>query len=267
MSQKIKPYKLQHFMQLSLLAGLSLFVVFYYIYATYTASCYFLASYLVITFVFAKSFFEKHMLKRSCTRSCYLQENTLLAKFVTSPIFPILQSLFLAVIYTLSLIYLVASLESYLVIFGLIYLPFASWVYLKLKKLITKQVSNKAQLIVTKNLMVFILSLLLIVISASYSMLFGYEPSFITTNLQETISLASNAFYSNCALLNFLLQIKAETSAYYWFAIKYSSDLITHQELKLLVWVIFLALNTLAIIAFNRLIAEVLSYSEKLLSS
>ena len=238
-------------------------LVLFFIQVTYKYSCYFLIASIFMVFFIAYSFFQKRMREKNCFKNCYFKEDTFIAKIIISPYFTMIFYLFVSLIYTISIIYAVVSFEWYFYIFLGFFIAFVFVLYHKLLLWFSNIVHEKHLEIFTKELTIKISSLFLFIVYI-FLFIYSYEPSYLTTNLEESLKLATNSLSSNCQYLDYILRLKVELDTHFWFFTKQSSQILENQELKNIVWILFIVVNAISILGLNRFIVQIVSLSSKI---
>lgn len=227
---------------------------------TYSYSCYFLIVPTIISFFIAYSFFEKKMREKTCFRNCYLKQKTFLARMVTSPYLSIFIYFILSIIYTISIVYISISFEWYFYLFLALFIFIVFFLYKVFLSLFSKTVNEEYLNIFVKEFTIKVSSLILFMFFIS-SFLYSYEPSYIKESLEESLSLATNYFSSNCKYLDYILRLKAELDTHYWFITKYSSRAMNDENINNIIWFSFIIANTISILGLSRFIVQVISIS------
>lgn len=227
---------------------------------TYKFSCYFLIVPIFMSFFIAFSFFQKRMREKICFRNCFIKEDTFLAKIITSPYLTLVIYSFISLIYTISIIYTILSFTLYTYLFLAIFIGFIFVLYHKLLLWFSKIIHENHLEIFVKELTIKTSSFILFTLFTIY-FIFSFEPSYITNSLEESLALATNYFSSNCQNLEYILRLKAELDTYFWHISKQSSQILSNQFLENLVWILFIVINAISVLALCRFIVQTICLS------
>ncbi|RBQ30239.1 hypothetical protein CRU91_00930 [Aliarcobacter vitoriensis] len=229
----------------------------------YYYGCYFLLVPTFITIFLTYSFFQKRMREKTCFKNCYFKEESFLAKLVISPYLSFIFYIFLSTIYTISIIYSVLSFKWYFYLVLAIFITFVFFLYNKLLLLFKNIIREEHLDIFTKEITIKISSLVLFILFIFY-ILNSYEPSYISSSLEDSLNLATNSLSSNCQYLDYILRIKVEIDTYFWYFTKYSSQIVESTYLKTIIWILFIFINALSIIGINRFFVQTISFSKNI---
>lgn len=227
---------------------------------TYSYPCYFLIIPTIISFFIAYSFFEKKMREKTCFRNCYLKQKTFLARIIISPYLSIFIYFILSIIYTISIVYISISFEWYFYLFLALFIFIVFFLHNVFLSLFSKTVNEEYLNIFVKEFTIKVSSLILFMFFIFY-FLYSYEPSYIKESLEESLSLATNYFSSNCQYLDYILRLKAELDTHYWFITKYGSRAIDDENINNIIWFSFIIANAVSILGLNRFLIQIIGVS------
>ena len=230
----------------------------------YQMGCYILLFPLLMLLIITHSFVELKMQKRLCLKSCFFQEGSLLAKIVSSKVLVTLFSLFVSMVMTLSTLIVAIDFEKELWIYILtlnmiVMLLLYRWFQYMLRNSITQE--YRRLLAREWSLSVATLLLLCFTIYIYYN---GYEPLYLDSRLEVSMINASNMMVSECSFLEMLLKLHKESDALFWWVVVNGSEYIEYKLLKIGIWILFLVINSLAILGINRFIMQVIYIVEKI---
>jgi len=107
-------------------------------------------------------------------------------------------------------------------------------------------------------------SILLLLCFTIYIYYNGYEPLYLDSRLEVSMINASNMMVSECSFLEMLLKLHKESDALFWWVVVNGSEYIEYKLLKIGIWILFLVINSLAILGINRFIMQVIYIVEKI---
>jgi hypothetical protein len=94
----------------------------------------------------------------------------------------------------------------------------------------------------------------------------GYEPDYLVKDWIKTVENASNSISSSCIYIDYLLRLNTELDGTLWWIISNSSETFNNKNLKTVIWVSFIFINSLAILGINRVIVQVVYLLDKIFS-
>ncbi|AFI04181.1 hypothetical protein [Helicobacter cetorum] len=232
---------------------------------SYQATCFSLAFVLIILGIIAYSFISLKMRERKCFIKCYLNDNSLFTKLLSSKIMVSLVYFIISIMMTLSVIYSV--LEYSFILWGCIFLQIfiCAFVFQFLNRSLRKVVKQDYLALLSREWSINICSCIFFVIYFCI-VVYGYEPTYLRDNLKETLELATNSIGSNCEYIDYFLRIKRELDALSWWGMNLVDTKLG--SYRVLGWSIFIALNILSSLGINRVIMQVIywvnGYSKRL---
>lgn len=231
----------------------------------YQMGCYMLFFPLLMLVIMSHSFIELKMQERLCFKRCFFQEGSLLAKIASSTVLVTLFSLFISMIMTLSLVIIAIDFEKelwiYLLTFNMILMLL---LYRWFQYILRNSVTEDYRRLLAREWSLDIATLFLLCFTM-YIYYNGYEPLYLDSRLEVSMINASNMMHSECSFLEILLKLHKESDALFWWVVVHGSHSIEYGLLKLGIWVLFLLLNTLAILGINRFIMQVISITDRIL--
>jgi len=225
---------------------------------SYEYNCIVLFFPIVIWSIISYSFIELKMQERLCFRDCFLRENSIFAKMLSSRWFVTFIYMVLAIMMTISA--LIASIDLdqklWIYIFTLHILS-VTILYKSFDYILYDSVNSSYRKLIAREWSINIMSIVLISVTI-YSYYRGYEPDYLVDGLKESIINASNTISSKCEIVDSLLKIYKEIDAFFWWVITNSSRYIDDTPIKLGAWLLFFLFNSLAILGINRFIVQVI---------
>lgn len=231
----------------------------------YQMGCYMLFFPLLMLLIISHSFIELKMQERLCFKSCFFQEGSLLAKIVSSKVLVTLFSLVVSMIMTLSALIVAIDFPKELWIYILtLNMIMMLLLYRWFQYILRNSVTEHYRRLLAREWSANIATLFLISF-AMYIYYSGYEPLYLDSRLEVSMINASNMILSECSLLETLLKLHKESDALFWWVVVHGSHYIEYELLKLAIWVLFLLLNSLALLGINRFIMQVIYLAESIL--
>jgi len=244
------------FLKLFALTSIVFFIILFGWDNLYNSTCYILILPFVILLLVSHSFIELKMRERICFKNCYFKESSIFAKILSSRVLVTIFYVFVSILMSIS------------ALFGVIFYPLELWFYLifhvglviffyrYFHYLFRDTVKENYLSLFAREWAVNISSVFLIAVFI-YLTLYSYEPTYLQQTLSQTIIVASNSVASSCEITSYILKLKIELDSIFWWIASNSTDALDNKLTKLAIWVIFLLINTLAILGINRLIAQI----------
>lgn len=231
---------------------------------TYQIGCFSLIIPILITLIIASSYIEIKLKQKECFRNCYFKENTIISRILMSPYLTSMFFVLLSISYTITLMYDILSfrMEFYFIIGIFIFAVYK--IYKFLLNFFSGIVNDKHLQIFAREVTSKISSFILFCV---YTVIFinGYEPEYLKSTLEETLTFVTNSISSECSYIDFVLRIKIEIEAHMWFYMKELDNLASDKNVKKLAWIGFIIFNALSILGLNRLIIQVVYLVNKIL--
>ena len=231
----------------------------------YSLSCFSFLFPIVILGIVSSSFIDTKMNKRRCFKNCYFQNNSIFSKILISSMGVVVFYSIFSIAFTLSIMYGVISFPYQLWLYLLIHIALVILIYKKIIKSLGGTVQDEYLNIFSREWAINITSIILFVIYA-YIFYNGYEPEYLVKDLVQTINNASNSISSSCLLIDYLLRFKTELDGTFWWIVSNSSETLKSEVLKTAIWVIFIFINSLAILGINRIIVQIVYLLDKTFS-
>ncbi|MCT7464901.1 hypothetical protein N5S72_10620 [Aliarcobacter cryaerophilus] len=231
--------------------GLALIILIFWK-LTYHVGCIAFLIPIFITLILASSYIDMKLKQKECFKNCYVNDNTFIAKFLTSPYLTSIFFIVLSIIYTINLMHdiLNFSIGFYFVLIILIFITFH--IYNFFLKFFKNHINDKHIEIFAREATSKISAIILFIIYIIFY-LNSYDPDYLRESLNETVTLASNSISSQCYLIDFILKIKREYESIILFGMN-SIDNNFKEE----AWVIFIIFHGLSILGLNRLLIQII---------
>lgn len=241
--------------KLSIASIFTVFVILFSWKITYSYHCLALVFPLILLAIIAWSLIEIKKYQKKCFRDCYLKEDSLLARFVISKTITMIFYLLASIAMTMSIMH---SIIDY---------PKELWGYIGLHAIIIVIIFNLFNKLLinsihAKYLPLFsremtINTMLLLLPVYIYIVFNSYEPIYLRETWRETIEIATNSIYSQCYMVDYILKLKTELDALFWWSVIYTSDNTGNNIFKYSIWIAFIIINGLAILGINRFIVQI----------
>jgi len=231
---------------------------------SYKIGCFSLLMPIIVTVVIASSYIEIKMKQKKCFRDCYFEKSTLISKFLTSPVLTSILFILLSISYSLTLMYISINFDSLFYLLLIIFIAAVFGIYRFFVRFFTNIVNDAHLEIFARETTVKISALLLFCIYA-YLFLNSSEPQYLRETLIETINAATNSISSNCSFIDTVLRVQTEIDSRVWFLMKESNSAIEEQNSKNILWIVFLIINSMAILGLNRFIVQVVYLLNKII--
>ena len=240
----------------SIASILAVFVVLFGWKIIYSYHCLALVLPLILLIVIVWSLIEIKIHKRLCFKNCYFKETSILARFLTSKITVTILCLLASVVMTVSIAYSIVDypkeLWSYIALHTIIVMV----IFKFLNKKLASSIHAKYLHLFSREMAINI-SMLLLFSAYIYIAINGYEPIYLRETLEETIKVATNSIHSQCYIVDYILRLKTELDAWFWWSVIYTSEAMDDGILKYFMWIGFIAINGLAILGINRFIVQI----------
>ena len=93
----------------------------------------------------------------------------------------------------------------------------------------------------------------------------SYEPEYLRGTLSETIKIATNSISSSCQLIDVILRVRIEIESQIWFLMKGSNSFLDENNIKTILWLGFILINSLSILGLNRFIVQIIYLIKKII--
>jgi hypothetical protein len=251
-----KFYKLINNIKLPIASIFTVFVVLFYWKITYSYHCLALVFPLILLAVIAWSLIEIKIHKRLCFKNCYFKETSILARFLTSKITVIVFYLLVSVVMTASIAYSIVDYPKELWGYIALHIMIVIVIFKFLNKKLASSIHAKYLHLFSREMTINI-SMLLFIFAYIYIVVNGHEPTYLREALGETMKAATNSIHSQCYIVDYVLRLKTELDAWFWWSVIYTSEVMDNRILKYSMWTAFITINGLAILGINRFIVQI----------
>ncbi len=189
---------------------LAIFLVLFSWRIGYSNGCYMLFFPILILLVISYSFIELKMQERICFKRCYFSDGSFIAKILSSRVMVTTFYIFISIVMSISVMYGVIdyTTEFWLYLVGHILLVI--FIYRYITHLLRNTIKDQYLTIFSREWTINITTFLLIVVFILLTVYEGYMPDYLSDNLKETISNASNTLNSHCQLTTYIKFIEAK---------------------------------------------------------
>ncbi len=229
---------------------------------SYTYGCFMLVFPMFFLVVIAHSFIEIKMHERICFKNCYFKSSSFLARVFSSRGLVIVFYTFMSIIMTFYALYGVIEYSQFLWIYLVLHIVFSVMIYKYLTNIFSSMIKGNYKKIFAREWAINIMAAVFIVVFV-YTSFYGYEPAYLRNGLSETMTIASHSISSSCEFLNYVLKLQKEIDSVYWWIVHSSSENMENATLKFIMWIIFLLMNSLAILGVNRFIMQIIYLLDK----
>lgn len=233
---------------------------------TYSYSCSAFIFPLIILIVIATSFISKKMQERICHKNCYINDNSILAKFLTSRIMVTFFYFIVSVFMTITIIHNILEYTFQLWFYFIVHILLVIILYRNFIKMLENTISKSFLKIYVREITINISSIILFLAYILIIIKFSYIPDYLDITLENTLKNATNSITSNCVYIDYILRIKTEIDASFWFLLNQGTSVAKEQYLVASVWLAFIFVNGLAILGINRFIVQIVYFLDNLLN-
>ncbi len=245
---------------------LSIFLIFLLWESTYKYSCLSLIFPIIILFVISTSFISKKMQERICHKNCYINNSSILAKFLTSrimvTIFYIIVSIFMAITIMQNILEFTSQLWTYF----LIHILLVIYLYKIFLRMLKNTINESFLKIYVREITINISSLILFLVYVFIIIKFGYLPEYMDDTLELTLQNATNSVKSDCIYIDYILRIKTEIDASFWFMLNQGTEILKEKYFVAMVWLTFIFINGFALLGINRFIVQTVYFLDDFLN-
>ena len=210
---------------------------------------------ILLSFI-AYGLIEIKIHKRACFKNCYVKKTSFFAKLLSSKIMVSIFYFLASVAITISIMHNIIDYQKELWIYIMLHIIIVIIIFKSFNKLLVNTIHNKYLYLFSREATVNV-SILLLFGVYLYVILTGYEPEYLRKTLQGTIKAATNSIHSEYYPLDYILRLKTELDALFWWSVKSVSGTIDNYILKYFLWAGFVVINGLAVIGINRFIVQV----------
>jgi uncharacterized membrane protein len=228
----------------------------------YIYNCWVLIFPLFILLVISSSYIQLKLQERRCFRECYFQKNSFLSKMFSSKILVIIFYILLSVMMSVTTIYSVIDFSDELWIYLIIHIFIVVILYKSLLKIFSKVITDRYLPLFAREWSINISTIFLLG-AFVYITLNTYEPSYLSDTLQDTITKASHSIGSQCEYIDTILRIKIELDSTFWWITNKATYFIKDKMLNSIVWIVFIIINSIALLGLNRFIVQIVHTIDK----
>lgn len=245
---------------------LSIFLIFLLWESTYKYSCLSLIFPIIILLVISTSFISKKMQERICHKNCYINNSSILAKFLTSrimvTIFYIIVSIFMAITIMQNILEFTSQLWTYF----LIHIFLVIYLYKFFLRMLKNTINESFLKIYVREITINMSSLILFLVYVFIIIKFGYLPEYMDDTLELTLQNATNSVKSDCIYIDYILRIKTEIDASFWFMLNQGTEILKEKYFVAMVWLTFIFINGFALLGINRFIVQTVYFLDDFLN-
>lgn len=231
---------------------------------SYPISCLAFMFPTIIFIIIASSYIEVKVKERECFKTCYFNDNSLIARFLSSRVMIILFYILSSIILSISLLYSIIDFTYIMWSYLIVHVFLVLTIYNFTRKTLQNTLNQKHLMVFSREITITISSIILFCFYAYYFINMD-SPLYLEANLQNTIQKASNIINSNCEIISYFLKLKIELDAFLWWTMEYSTGNADNILMKNTILILFIFVNALAVIAINRFIVQVVYLTEKIL--
>jgi uncharacterized membrane protein len=228
----------------------------------YIYNCWVLIFPLFILLVISSSYIQLKLQERRCFRECYFQKNSFLSKMFSSKILVIIFYILLSVMMSVTTIYSIIDFSDELWIYLIIHIFIVVILYKSLLKIFSKVITDRYLPLFAREWSINISTIFLLG-AFVYITLNTYEPSYLSDTLQDTITKASHSIGSQCEYIDTILRIKIELDSTFWWITNKATYFIKDKMLNSIVWIVFIIINSIALLGLNRFIVQIVHTIDK----
>ncbi|SMM99839.1 hypothetical protein SPONN_1041 [uncultured Candidatus Thioglobus sp.] len=249
---------------IKLLAGsiLAVFVILLSWKLLYSYNCISLIFSVIFLFIILHSLIEIKVHKRNCIKNCYFKENSFFAKLLTSKTTIRILYFLISTVITISVMYSIITYQWQFWAYIAVHIIIVVIVFNFLNSALVNTVHTEYLSLLSKETTIKITLLPLLGVYI-YVVLNGYTPIYLRDTLEETIIAATNSIHSQCYIVDYILRLKTELDANFWWLFIKMSNTIDNNISKYFIWISFIAINGLAIVGINRFIVQIVYILKK----
>jgi hypothetical protein len=223
---------------------------------TYSHGCLALVFPLILLTVIAWGLIEIKIHRRLCFKNCYFKETAFLAKILTSKVSTTVLYLLASIAMAVSIMHSIIDYPLELLGYIVLHIIIVIIVFKFLNKQLASSIHTKYLSLFSREMTIKI-SMLLLFFAYIYIVFNGYTPTYLRETLEETIRIATNSIHSQCYIVDYVLRLKTELDAWFWWSFFATSDAMGNGILKYSMWIGFITVNGLAILGINRFIVQI----------
>jgi len=218
---------------------------------------------LFFLIIIASSFIDIKVANRVCIKECYFKDSSIFAKILSSKLFTSLFYIVASILMTISMLYSILGFDKMLWFYVAVHILLSVVLFLYFKDLLKKSIKKPYQSIFSREIVIKIMAALFVLFYIYYS-LESFEPEFLKSTLQETLKSATNSIDSKCLITDKLFRFQKEIESISWWFVDKNTEQIEEKSYKIAIWLIFIFINSFAILGFNRFIVQTIYLIDKI---
>lgn len=230
---------------------------------SYSLSCFSIIFPIIIFIIIASSFIELEIKKRECFKNCYFKDNSFISKLLSSRIMIIIFYILSSIILSLYLSYSILEFSFIIWIYLIFHIFFVWLMYNFIRERLLYTIKDNHLMIFSRELTINISSIILF-LAYAYFFITGPEPTYLQPTFDATLQEASKLYNSNCEMIAYFLKLKIEIDASFWWIINFATENINNKLISNTILILFIIINSLAIIGFNRFLIQVVYLVDKI---
>lgn len=219
---------------------------------------------ILILLVISYSFIQLKIQERICFKRCYFNDKSFIAKILSSRLMVTIFYIFISIVMSVSVMYGVIDYTTELWLYLAGHILFVIFIYRYIAYLLRNIIKDQYLMIFAREWTINLTTLLLIVVFILLTVYEGYMPDYLSDNLKETISNASNTLNSHCQLTTYILKVKIEIDSLFWWVVSQNAEQFNNQAIKVSIWLGFIFINSLALLGLNRFIVQTVCFIDKI---
>jgi len=220
--------------------------------------------FLFFLVVIASSFMDIKVENRNCIKRCYFKENSIFAKILSSKFFIVIFYLISSLLMSISMLYTLINIENSFWYYIAIHIFLTILIFNILKISLKKSIKDRFITIFSREFTINIMAIFIIVAYVYYS-LESFEPEYLRDSLNDTLQNASNSIGSECFITDAIFKFQKEIESISWWFVDKNSDQLEQKSYKIAIWLIFIFINSFAMLGINRFIAQIIYIIDKIL--
>lgn len=233
--------------------------------SSYMYGCVMMIFPIFILILIGWSFAEMKIHERACFKNCYFNEKSFFAKMLSARMFTVIITLLVSIMMTFSALYAIIDFPIVLWIYLIFHIALTLFIYEYLNRMFGNTFKDEYREIFAREWAINITAIpfVLAFVLVAYN---GDMPSYLQADLSETIRAASKEIFSECPAIQYSMKTQRELDATFWWLMNEGSNLSDNKNFRIGAWLGFLLMNSFAILGINRMIAQVVYLSDKLLN-
>ena len=230
---------------------------------SYYYSCFMLIFATIFLVLISYSFIDLKIQERKCFINCYFISSSIFAKIFSSKFLVIIIYFIASILMTISALYIVIDFSLIIWLYLILHIALCTFIYKYLYKKLATTIRPSYLGLFAREWTINITSLIIIIVYV-YTMINGFEPNYLRDSLDETWRVASSSISSRCEIINYFLKLQIELESIFWWIMDKGTENVKDKTLKIGVWIIFLLMNSFAILGVNRFIAQIIYLIDKI---